>query len=249
TDNTNLLTTARALKLMYDYIIGQLDTKSDIGHDHDLDYYLKATVDSFLAGKENVFTKNFAFNKNFGSVAGTVCQGNDNRLSDARPPTTHYHDDRYYTETEITNLLAGKENTFSKNSAFNKNFGTVAGTVCQGNDNRLSDARPPTTHGNSKHSVSFIYELSKNFGTNGYIKFSNGLIFQRGSFSASHTQNVNIYFPLVFPNACRNVQITETPTSGFVPRVVTLNKSYFEYGFDFWSGTGATTAYYFAVGY
>jgi len=37
-----------------------------------------------LAGKEPVFTKNSAFNKNFGSVAGTTCQGNDTRLSDSR---------------------------------------------------------------------------------------------------------------------------------------------------------------------
>lgn len=41
---------------------------------------------------------------------------------------------------EITGLedaLNGKENTFSKNTAFNKNFGTTAGTVVEGNDPRL----------------------------------------------------------------------------------------------------------------
>ena len=38
------------------------------------------------------------------------------------------------------------ESAFSKNTAFNKNFGTAAGTVCQGNDGRLSDSRTPTTH-------------------------------------------------------------------------------------------------------
>ena len=36
---------------------------------------------------EPVFTKNTAFNKNFGTTAGTVTQGNDARLSDARTPT------------------------------------------------------------------------------------------------------------------------------------------------------------------
>jgi hypothetical protein len=35
------------------------------------------------------------------------------------------------------------EPVFSKNSAFNKSFGTAAGTVCQGNDSRLSDQRTP----------------------------------------------------------------------------------------------------------
>lgn len=35
----------------------------------------------------------------------------------------------------------GAEPAFTKNSAFNKNFGRSAGTVCQGNDDRLSNAR------------------------------------------------------------------------------------------------------------
>lgn len=46
------------------------------------------------------------------------------------------------TAATITNMIAGKEPAFSKNNAFNKNFGNVAGTICQGNDARLSDARP-----------------------------------------------------------------------------------------------------------
>lgn len=44
------------------------------------------------------------------------------------------------TKEDITGL--GIEPAFTKNSAFNKNFGTSAGTVCQGNDSRLSNARP-----------------------------------------------------------------------------------------------------------
>ena len=45
-----------------------------------------------LDGKENSFSKNSAFNKNFGSSTGTVCEGNDTRLSDARVPLAHTHD-------------------------------------------------------------------------------------------------------------------------------------------------------------
>ena len=56
-------------------------------------------------------------------------------------PVSHTHDDRYYTETEMDTKLTGKEPAFTKNNAFNKNFGTSAGTVCQGNDSRLSNAR------------------------------------------------------------------------------------------------------------
>ena len=43
------------------------------------------TLNSSDVGAEPSFTKNTAFNKNFGSAADTVCQGNDARLSNARP--------------------------------------------------------------------------------------------------------------------------------------------------------------------
>lgn len=38
------------------------------------------------------------------------------------------------------------EPSFTKNTAFNKAFGNAEGTVCQGNDARLSDSRTPTAH-------------------------------------------------------------------------------------------------------
>ena len=42
---------------------------------------------------------------------------------------------------DVSLAQVGAEPAFSKNTAFNKNFGSAAGTVCQGNDGRLSDAR------------------------------------------------------------------------------------------------------------
>lgn len=42
-----------------------------------------------------------------------------------------------------------KEDAFTKNTAFNKDFGTIAGSVCEGNDSRLSDSRTPLAHANS----------------------------------------------------------------------------------------------------
>lgn len=41
----------------------------------------------------------------------------------------------------ITCAKIGAEPAFVKSNAFNKNFGSAAGTVCQGNDGRLADAR------------------------------------------------------------------------------------------------------------
>ena len=40
---------------------------------------------------EAAFSKNTGFNLNLGSTAGTVCEGNDSRLSDARTPLAHTH--------------------------------------------------------------------------------------------------------------------------------------------------------------
>jgi hypothetical protein len=40
-----------------------------------------------------------------GTSSTTVCKGNDSRLSNARTPTSHNHDSRYYTESEVDNLL------------------------------------------------------------------------------------------------------------------------------------------------
>lgn len=51
-------------------------------------------------GAEPAFTKNNAFNKNFGSAAGTVCQGDDSRLSNARRAsniTMSYNGNLYIT--------------------------------------------------------------------------------------------------------------------------------------------------------
>ena len=42
---------------------------------------------------------------------------------------------------KLTPAQVGAEPAFTKNNAFNKNFGSAAGTVCQGNDGRLSNAR------------------------------------------------------------------------------------------------------------
>ncbi|SKA84952.1 hypothetical protein SAMN02745166_01077 [Prosthecobacter debontii] len=43
-----------------------------------------------------------------GTGSAEACAGDDSRLSDARTPTSHTHDDRYYTESEIDTALSGK---------------------------------------------------------------------------------------------------------------------------------------------
>ena len=50
-----------------------------------------------------------------------------------------------FTASSIVETDADKKAiTAAKKTAYNKDFGTAEGTVCQGNDERLSDARPPS---------------------------------------------------------------------------------------------------------
>jgi hypothetical protein len=56
----------------------------------------------------------------------------------SKADSNHDHDDRYYTETEMDALLLDKEDSFVKNTGFNKNFGTSAGEVAEGNHNHDS---------------------------------------------------------------------------------------------------------------
>lgn len=82
----------------------------------DVRYYLKAAVDTMLGAKADQLTT--------------------------------------YTKSEVDGIATGKEPSFTKNTAFNKAFGTIAGTVAEGNDARLSDARTPTAHTHTKSQIS-----------------------------------------------------------------------------------------------
>ena len=48
----------------------------------------------------------------FGTTAGTVCQGSDSRLSDARTPTTHNHD-----HNTLTNYTANRHRLVTASTA------------------------------------------------------------------------------------------------------------------------------------
>lgn len=77
-------------------------------------------------------TADRTFSVSFGTSVGTVCQGNDSRLSDARTPVSHTH--------SASDITSGQLNIAQIPT------GTTASTVCVGNDSRLSNARTPTAH-------------------------------------------------------------------------------------------------------
>ncbi len=97
------------------------------------------SLQTALNGKESSFSKNTAFNKNFGSVAGTVTEGNDSRLSNARTPTSH--------------ALGGAEHSVSTLAQLNAKVSDA--TLIDTSDSRLSNARTPLSHGNEVHSTNF----------------------------------------------------------------------------------------------
>lgn len=71
-----------------------------------------AGLQTALDGKEpKIVTKGTAFNKDFGTAAGTVCQGNDGRLSDARTPLSHTH--VIGDVTGLSSALSGKQDAFT----------------------------------------------------------------------------------------------------------------------------------------
>ena len=100
------------------------------------------------------------------AITGTAVITTDSRLSDARTPTTHTHDDRYYTESEIDTKLSGlpvsghthtiadvtglqtaldgKQASGSYAPATGIAPSAITGTAVITTDSRLSDARTPT---------------------------------------------------------------------------------------------------------
>lgn len=110
------------------YTEAEMDTalagKAASGHTHDDRYFTEAEVTTSLAGKSDTgHTHSYAplshshaladlpVASSGESSATKVVRADDSRLSDARTPTTHTHDDRYFTEAEVTTSLAGKSDT------------------------------------------------------------------------------------------------------------------------------------------
>lgn len=110
----------------------------------------------------------------FGTTAGTICQGNDARLTAPAAPAAHASthtaigsDPLTLSQSQITSLttdLAAKVATtrqvvagtglsgggaLSADVTLNTLYGTSGSTACVGNDARLSNARTPDTHASS----------------------------------------------------------------------------------------------------
>jgi hypothetical protein len=142
-----------------------LDTLNELAAALGNDASFATTVTNSLAGKANVShthtvsaisdagtaaTRNVPATGNAGTTE--VVLGSDTRLTDSRTPTGHSHGNinnfgQLASGTIASGSVAGPvvfdvlAGTVGRGA-----FGTSAGTFCQGNDSRLSDARTPLAH-------------------------------------------------------------------------------------------------------
>ena len=98
--NTTSGLTATNVQAAIDEVEARLDTEE--GHDHTGTY------------EPDIGAKLTAFNKNFGNGVGTVCQGSDGRLDDARTPLGHIHG-----TGDITNLSGTNSGDNAVNTLYN----------------------------------------------------------------------------------------------------------------------------------
>lgn len=98
-------------------------------------FYTKAETDTKLNGKSNT---NHNHNSTYLGIeakaesaksADSVAWSGISNKPSTYPPSSHTHDDRYYTESEVNNLLNGKANTSGTYSGLNAgNADTVDGS-------------------------------------------------------------------------------------------------------------------------
>ena len=156
----------------------------------------------------------------YGTSANTACQGNDSRLSNARknPNAVTFSDGTTntsydgssaktvtaatvgaapagHTSVNATSSILGHVKTgtgITNNSGtISVSYGTAAGTACQGNDSRLSDARTPKSH--AATTTTYGGGTSSNFG---------------------HVKLTDIY-SVVTPNASTNGAATSIAASAY----------------------------------
>jgi hypothetical protein len=96
------------------------------GHTHDDRYYTETEMNTLLDGKQASGSYAPATGIAPSAITGTAVITTDSRLLDARTPTAHTHDDRYYTELEMGTLLSGKANIVHNQSAETITSGTLA---------------------------------------------------------------------------------------------------------------------------
>ncbi len=129
-------------------------------------------------GAEPSFTKNTAFNKNFGTTINTICQGDDSRLSDARTPTLHSH-----TATDLPSASTTEKGVVQLNDTVSSNSTTLAATA---NSVRLVNESIKTKIQATRNRVTLLAEGSTVvIGITGFDKLADALtVYQNSTYIA-----------------------------------------------------------------
>ena len=134
----------------------------------------------------------------YGNTAGTICEGNDSRLSDARTPVAHTH-----VTADVTDLLNGNHtwtaNQFLKNTAItdykaNPSADTYIGWTFRSNENKYWGG---ITHNYFTTGVSEVQIAMSNWTTSGsqgywHLDFGATKDFSNVYFRPSSNNNVNL---------------------------------------------------------
>ena len=120
----------------------------------------------------------------------------------------HTHDDRYYTETEIANLLAPKAPLASPALT-----GTPTAPTAATGTNTLQIANTAFVQAAITSGGGGIVAAS--LAENGYVKFANGLILQWGYKAGRITKDgsVDVIFPIAFPQSAFHLSSTYIVTN------------------------------------
>lgn len=83
------------------------------------------SADILVAGDRTIDDAFSSINTNINNLSTSKVDTTDPRLSDARTPLTHTHDDRYYTESEVNTKLDGKVSIVSGKGLSTNDFTTT----------------------------------------------------------------------------------------------------------------------------
>ena len=152
--------------------------------------------------------------------------------------------------TGSTTLTANNVLLGNGTSALQAVAPSTSGNVLTSNGTTWQSTAPAVSSVDSQTgaiTLSSLTAFANSLGTSGYQKLPSGLIIQWGSNGAGGNGAASVSFPISFPTACVNVQVTGgySGTSGNSTGAYSVTTSGFSYTYHY----SGTTDYWLAVGY